>query len=244
MDLIRDMEMYVKAYKSAESTLDELAEKATDVRGRADEIYADRSSLQEELQQHERSVAALRGQREDLKLEHAEASFSNDQKELERISQERTNIEQSINRHHKDIRAVRSKLDSLSAEELELEAAKIYVEVEQAITGVPVVFGELHFATNLARNELNSRADTIKSSLPAYSDEVRKQVDSDFREQQKREEARRAAAEAQRIADEKKARQTVRAVNDQDSGYLLGYDVYEEGQKIAFKPIKKVPIAQ
>ncbi len=83
-----------------------------------------------------------------------------------------------------------------------------------------------------------------RGSLPTYSDEVRKQVDSDFREQLKREEARRAAAEAQRIADEKKARQTVRAVNDQDSGNLLGYDVYEDGKKIAFKPIKKVPIAQ
>ncbi len=244
MDLITDMEMYVRAYKSAEATLDELADKATDIRSRYDSLRAERESLGQEIANHERSVAALRGERESLKGEHAEASFADDRKELERIAGERTNIEQRINKHHKDIRAVREKLEALSVEELELEAATAAVEVDKCVEAVPVVFGMLNAPTNVARNELKSRASTIKGTLPAYTDAVRKQVDAEYRRKQQQQAATLARAEAQRIAEEQKANQTVRAVVDQDSGNLLGYDVYEGGEKVRFAPVKRVPVAQ
>lgn len=196
MDLIDEMQAYVDAYKSAEGTLDELGEKATDVRSRHDELYAQRESFEQQIREHERSVAALRGQREDLKLEHAEASFSNDQKELERIARERTNLEQRINKHHKDIRAVRESLDGLSTEDLQMEAAKIYVEAGKTVDGLPFVQGDLYSATTKAKSELSRRADAIKDNLPHHSEAQRWQVDAEYRARQEGKEQARAAETA------------------------------------------------
>ncbi len=47
MDLVQDMEMYVEAYKGAEATLDGLADKATDIRGRYDSVRSERESFEQ-----------------------------------------------------------------------------------------------------------------------------------------------------------------------------------------------------
>ena len=245
MELIEQMHAFVKAYKKAERTLDELDVRADDVRSRYDSIRAERESLEQKIADDNEAMTQLEQEDSEVKHELLEAVLSDDVSEQRQLKEHRKGIERRLGQHQSDIRSLREKLEALSTDSVEAEAATVAMEVERVIAEMPFIAeGELYRPTNLCRNELESRADSIKSNLPAYTDEVRRQVDTAYREQQEDREARLARAEALRKEEEAKARQTVRAVAD-DEGIIQGFNVFDEsGELIRFAPVKRVAITQ
>ena len=111
MEVIQQMQNYIADLKATHKTLTQLEKTAANLAAQNDDVCAERTRLEAEIENVERSISALAAERHDLQAEYAMALFNADKDAQERISARREEIDAAIQEYENDLEGFRTELD-------------------------------------------------------------------------------------------------------------------------------------
>lgn len=222
LNVHRLMEDFSKRVKAAERELTNV-EKSTKTLAEKDAaIRSEREALTEQITEHERTLAGLQGERNDLLGAWATATFEDDQDAMSAVQAKRAELDDSIEKAEQDIRKLRTSLESL--EDTSEAAARLKFRLEQINVGGTVAN---HFAWELKNalvghfTGLGTRKQQAELSLPrvdaATLEAVREEeLDGYLEEKQAKQDSalKEKQAKQEREQKDEQRRALVRRIND------------------------------
>jgi hypothetical protein len=239
MEAINLLSGYANKLKAVEKQLKQLERKSETLSQKQAETDEQRIYLEAKVLDHQRDTAALLSERQDLQLRYMSAVYEQDVSAQRDVQARRQEIDHLLKQHTAAIEELRTSLDGLPT--FTEEAATIAAQLDGLNFGNGFAFA-MQLRDVLVRNEttLKSRQSEARKELPSFTEAQRRQVDTAYREQREREEARLAKAEAQRRDDEAKAKVTNKVVRD-DEGIVIGVRSFdEEGNFVKYTEAKMV----
>lgn len=199
------MTRFSKRLKAAERELEASEKAAKKLAAKDAEMYAERTSLEQQIDGREAALKSLLSDRSDLLGEWSLADFNNDQSAKESIQARRSEIDEKVEQQEQELSTLRTSLDDLG--DMSREIAGLVVKLEAIAFGSAYIFGsELRTALIRYESKLNSRRDDARRSLPFVHpnviEAVREEADEEYAERKQRRELELEQARQYRMRNE------------------------------------------
>lgn len=247
MQAVESLEGYSSKLKASEKELKRLERAAKKLAQQQADTDEERIYLEAKLEDHRRDAGALARQNGGLKVRYIQAVYEQDASAQRDVQNRRVEIDAELAEHEQAIQELSSSLETLPS--FTEDAAAIAAQLDGIHFGDAFRFSkELETVLMSNQRALESRQSEARKTLPGFTQELYRKV----RSEQDQDYARKLESDAKyqetqaRIQRQREERRklTKSEVRDQDSGYLLGWNILDENNKvIRFEKVKKVPIA-
>ena len=246
MEAINLLSGYADQLKAVEKSLKSLERKAKALAQKQADVDEQRIYLEAKITDHRRDAAALHSEHSDLQLRYMKAVYEQDVSAQRDVQARRQEIEASLQEHGRAVEELSTALDELPS--FDEEAAEIAGQLDALQWGDGFRFSrELETVLTSNQRELETRQSEARKKLPAFSQELYREVrssnDQDYaRKQESEAKYQEDQARIQKQREERR-KLTKSEVRDQDTGYLLGWNILgPDGVVIRFEKVRKVPI--
>jgi hypothetical protein len=238
---------YAAKLKAADKDLKSLERKAKSLAEKQVATEEQRIYLEAKITDHRRDAAALHSEHSDLQLRYMKAVYEQDVSVQRDVQARRQEIEAALQEHGRAVEELGTALEQLPS--YAEDAAATAAELDALQFGNALRFAnELQTVLTSNQRALESRQSEARKKLPAFSQELYREVrSSNDQDYARKLESDRKYQEAQaRIlkAREERGKLTKAEVRDQESGYLLGYNIKDaSGKVVRFEKVQRVPIS-
>ena len=238
---------YADRLKKSEKELKSLERKAKALATKQAEVDEQRLYLEAKIMDHHRDAASLQSEHKDLQLRYMQSVYEQDAAAQRDVQSRRQEIDHQLQGHAQALEELSTALEEL--EDFAEQSAEIAAQLDSLNFGNAFIFSrQLEPVLINNQRSLESRQEQAKGKLPSYTDEVYREVrsaqDDEYKQQLERVQAERARQQRVQAEKEERSKLTKSAVVDQDTGYLLGYNIMDQDNKvIRFEKVKRVPIA-
>jgi chromosome segregation ATPase len=236
MELVKTLREYADKLEQAGKALEKLEKQSQEIRGRHNEVCAEREELKEGIRGRRRTIATLESEREQLKGGYSDSLFDSDVQKQQRIIKRRNTIDSDLKSNREGLQRLHTAFEAIQTpNSVEVIDAAIALD-SLNVPDVWAIAADLKDALTKHTTDVRNRISQSKRTLPEYDTEeydlVRRQGDADYRSRQESKERRLDAlaklAENREAAKGRPLRRVTKASDLHQHGQAIVTDAGEE----------------